>query len=70
MFNLSSFYLFIYLLLLLLLSIYIYKTEAFEAPTIFHVSTTFIYIYIYIILKKRNKVSTTFKKKTDRKSVV
>ena len=48
-----TFYLFIY--------IYIYKTEAFEAPTIFHVSTTFI--YIYNILKKRNKVSTTFKKK-------
>ena len=46
-----------------LIYIYIYKTEAFEASTTFHVSTIYIYIYIYNILKKRNKVSTTFKKK-------
>ena len=39
----------ILLLLLLSIYIYIYKTKAFEAPTIFHVSTIIIIIIIIII---------------------
>ena len=31
--------------------IYIYKTEAFEAPTIFHVSTIFFFFLFYVLLK-------------------
>ena len=36
-----TFYLFIY--------IYIYKTEAFEAPTIFHVTTIFFFFLFWVL---------------------
>ena len=39
------------------LYIYIYKTEAFEVPTIFHISTTFIF------KKKKNQTLKTIKPK-------
>ena len=34
-----------------LIYIYIYKTEVFEAPTIFHVNTIFFFFLFYVLLK-------------------
>ena len=44
------------------LYIYIYKTEAFEVPTIFHISTTFIF------KKKKNQTLKTIKPKKKKRN--